>query len=64
MTAPLKRRTRAHVIADLSVNHTERVALRCGYSVVRNTTSDYGIDLRVRTFTDEGEVEAGEMLSR
>jgi hypothetical protein len=57
---PLKRRTRAHVIADLSVNHVERVILQCGYTVVRNT-SDYGIDLYVQTFTEEGEVEAGDL---
>jgi hypothetical protein len=46
------------VIADLSLTHTERVILRCGHTVVRNT-SDYGIDLYVQTFTDEGEVEPG-----
>jgi hypothetical protein len=57
---PRKRRTRAHVIADLSVNHVERVILLCGHAVIRNT-SDYGIDLYVATFTDEGQVEAGEI---
>lgn len=62
MTPPRKRRTREHVIADLSVNHVERVILLCGHAVCRNTTSDYGIDLRVRMFTDGGEVEAGELV--
>jgi hypothetical protein len=28
---PRKRRTREHVIADLSVNHVERFALLCGF---------------------------------
>jgi hypothetical protein len=31
-----KRRTREHVIADLSANHVERHALLCGYSVERH----------------------------
>lgn len=58
---PGKRRTREHVIADLSVNHVERVAFRCGYAVLRNTTADYGIDLLVYTCTDDGIVEEGEI---
>ena len=28
-----KRRTREHVIADLSVHHLEGLALKCGYTV-------------------------------
>lgn len=28
-----KRRTREHVIADLSVNHVERLVLLCGWTV-------------------------------
>ena len=42
-TAPLprKRRTREHVIADLSVNHVERIILEAGHAVQR-PTSDYG----------------------
>ena len=31
----LKRRTREHVIADLSVNHVERLVLRSGWTVER-----------------------------
>ena len=51
-----KRRTREHVIADLSVNHVERFALRCGYAVER-VRQDYGLDLMVFTYTAHGEVE-------
>jgi len=57
----LKRRTREHVIADLSVNHVERFILRCGFTVVRTGTSDYGIDLIVSTYTAEGELENGDL---
>jgi hypothetical protein len=49
------------VIADLSVNHVEGVILRCGFSVVRNYGSDYGIDLVVYTYTADGEPENGEI---
>src|SRR5437660_1542756 len=37
-----KRRTREHVIADLSINHVERCVLRCGWTAER-TRYDYGI---------------------
>ena len=39
-----KRRTRAHVIADLSINLIERCALERGFAVER-FRADYGIDL-------------------
>src|SRR5438105_586468 len=39
-TGPRKRRTREHVIADLSVNHVERFVLRCGWTTER-TRHDY-----------------------
>ena len=39
-----KRRTREHIIADLSVNHVERFILQCGWTVQRYSP-DYGIDL-------------------
>jgi hypothetical protein len=55
-----KRRTREHVIADLSVNHLERHALLCGYSVER-VANDYGIDLRIYTYNQDGEIENGEI---
>ena len=42
MTSPPgKRRTRAHVLADLSINHVERHVLLCGFSVDR-VEHDYG----------------------
>lgn len=58
---PRKTRTREHVIADLSVNFLERQALWCGYSVER-IAHDYGIDLFVHTYNDEGQVEPGRLL--
>lgn len=51
-----KRRTRNHIIADLSANHVERHALLCGYSVER-TVHDYGVDLLLYTYNDAGEIE-------
>ena len=55
-----KRRTREHVIADLSVNYVERLVLRCGWTVQR-LNPDYGLDLFMRTFDANGEVENGEV---
>jgi hypothetical protein len=59
--AARKRRTREHVIADLSVNHIERQALLCGFSVER-VRHDYGIDLILSTYNKKGEVESGEVF--
>ena len=56
-----KRRTREHVIADLSVNHVERQVLLAGY-VADRVTNDYGIDLEIATFNGRGEVEQGKIL--
>src|SRR5437762_10424564 len=56
-----KRRTRQHVIADLSVNYVERQALLCGFSAER-IVHDYGIDLELFTFTRAGEIEEGSIL--
>ena len=53
-----KQRTREHIIADLSVNYIERVALLCGYTV-EPFRKDYGYDLNVYTYTDDGEIENG-----
>ena len=61
MKAQRKRRTREHIIADLAVNHVERQALLCGYTVQRNH-HDYGIDLDVTTFNEDGEIEEGKIL--
>jgi NDP-sugar pyrophosphorylase family protein len=55
---PRKRRTRQHVIADLSINYVERFVLTCGYSVER-IRADYGTDLIISTYNAEGEIENG-----
>lgn len=53
-----KRRTREHIIADLSVNHIERFVLLCGHTIEK-ISSDYGYDLILYTYTSEGELENG-----
>lgn len=53
-----KRRTRAHILADLSVNHVERQALLCGCSVER-VVHDYGIDLLLSTYDRRGVIQNG-----
>jgi predicted RNA binding protein YcfA (HicA-like mRNA interferase family) len=55
---PGKLRTRAHVLADLSVNYVERQVLLCGFSVDR-VQHDYGYDLIMSTFNATGEFEPG-----
>lgn len=55
---PRKRRTRQHVIADQSVNHVERVLLDEGHAIHR-IVSDYGYDLVVTTFDEQGYTEPG-----
>jgi len=57
---PKKRRTREHIIADLSVNYVERYILSCGYSVER-VQKDYGYDLLIFTYDDRGEIENGQI---
>jgi Domain of unknown function (DUF4365) len=57
----LKQRTRQYIIADLSINHIERQALLCGYAVER-VQYDYGYDLAIWTYTESGEIEAGQCL--
>jgi len=53
-----KRRTGEHIIADLSVNYVERFVLLCGHSIEK-FTSDYGYDLIICTYNDNGELENG-----
>jgi Domain of unknown function (DUF4365) len=53
-----KRRTRQHVIATLSVNHVERFIVEAGHTVER-VEQDYGYDLFVSTFDEEGYMEPG-----
>jgi hypothetical protein len=54
--ATRKRRTRAHIIADLSAHHLEGHILRCGFTAER-VVHDYGVDLYMTTYTPHGEVE-------
>jgi hypothetical protein len=56
-----KRRTREHVIADLSINFVERQALLCGHSAER-VVHDYGYDLLLFTYNSSGELENGSIL--
>jgi hypothetical protein len=58
MFAPRKRRTRQHVIADLSINHVERIILDAGHTVLR-MAPDYGYDLVLFTYDELGFVEPG-----
>jgi hypothetical protein len=44
-----KRRTREHVLADLSVHHVEGPILRCGFAAER-VRHDYGVDLYMTTY--------------
>jgi Domain of unknown function (DUF4365) len=53
-----KTRTREHVLADLSINHVERQVLLCGFSVDR-VQHDYGYDLSMSTYSENGEYEPG-----
>lgn len=55
---PRKQRTRQHVIADLSVHYLEGFILEAGHTAQR-FSSDYGYDLLVSTFDEQGYVEPG-----
>ena len=55
---PRKQRTRQHVIADLSVHHLEGFILEAGHTAQR-IGSDYGYDLVMTTFDEEGYIEPG-----
>src|SRR5205085_10654458 len=57
-SGPRKQRTRQHVIADLSVHHVEGFILEAGYTAQR-LGSDYGYDLLMSTFDEQGYVEPG-----
>jgi Domain of unknown function (DUF4365) len=56
-----KRRTREHIIADLSVHHVEGVILRQGWTVEK-FWHDYGYDLAMYTYNEQGEPEAENIL--
>jgi hypothetical protein len=53
---PRKRRTRQHVIADLSVNYVERFIIEAGHTAQR-LGPDYGYDLVMFTYDEQGFVE-------
>lgn len=55
---PRKRRTRQHVIADLSVHHVEGFILEEGHTAQR-LGPDYGYDLVVFTHDEAGYIEPG-----
>jgi Domain of unknown function (DUF4365) len=55
---PRKRRTRQHVIAYQSVNYVERCIIDCGHTALR-TQMDYGYDLVLSTFDEQGYAEPG-----
>src|SRR5262249_24470309 len=55
------RRTREHILEDLSVHHVQGHVLHCGW-VVERMEHDYGIDLEILTFDRAGQVEAGTIL--
>ena len=56
-----KRRTRQHVIGDLSRNHVERYVLLCGCTAER-VEHDYGFDLVLFTYDERGEIENGHVF--
>lgn len=56
-----KRRVRSHVIADISANHVERLALLKGFSIER-MRNDYGLDLSMASYAPNGYVENGTVL--
>src|SRR4051794_21904716 len=58
LLGPRKQRTRQHVIADLSVHYVERFILEEGNTAQR-LGSDYGYDLVMWTFDEDGHVEPG-----
>lgn len=57
---PKKRRTRAHVIEDLSENCLERMVLLSGH-ILRRPHRDYGVDVTMFHFDSQGFLENGEV---
>ena len=55
-----KRRTREHVIEDISENHLERIVLLRGH-LLRRPERDYGVDVTMFHFSDDGSLENGEV---
>jgi hypothetical protein len=61
LVGPRKQRTRQHVIADLSVHYVEGFVLTEGHTAQR-LERDYGYDLLLFTYDDEGYVEPDFLL--
>jgi hypothetical protein len=62
MTGQRKRRTKAHVQADIATRYVEWVCARAGFTSNQPTQGmDYGIDLHVQTFDKDGYVESEEI---
>ena len=55
-----KRRTREHVIEDLSENYLEAMVLNSGH-LLRRPSRDYGVDVTMFHFSPSGELENGEV---
>ena len=55
-----KRRTREHILEDLSQNHLERYVLQQGH-ILRRPERDYGVDVTMFHFDANGEIENGEV---
>src|ERR671931_403241 len=60
---PRKQRTRQHVIADLSIHHVEGFILHEGHAPCR-LTPDYGYDLVLFTYDQQGYLEPGSVYIR
>ncbi len=56
-----KRRTRGHVIADLSLVHVQYFIVNAGFTS-EAVINDYGYDLAVNTFDQDGLIEGGAIL--
>jgi hypothetical protein len=58
VSGPGKQHTRQHVIADQSLNHVERFIIDEGHTAQR-LEKDYGYDLALFTYDDQGYAEPG-----
>jgi uncharacterized protein DUF4365 len=57
VTAARKRRTRKHIIADMSFYCLGYLIVRCGFTFEANQRADYGYDGSVFTFDAQGQIE-------
>ena len=56
-----KKRTRAHIIADLSLHHVAYRIVKCGHTI-EPIRSDYGYDGSIFTYNGRGEIENGNIF--